>query len=461
MGSLQLPLSALFSRYTHLLFAHGASRSISLPDMDPDLTVPALNVVHWYTGHPFSSAASPSANISLSNHRPKHITLIGHGNVSLDIARLFLSSPSALSKLEIPADALQSLIRLGETVDHINIVSRRGPREAAFTTKELRELMNLEGVAMRPIAPELFEFGEGVKLSRQQGRIVDLLKKGSKTPYDPNTKQKTWSLGFFRTPSSSRSVEGAESGRKGKIVFDMTILDSQGRAVKAGRQETQETDLVIPSMGYRSEGFASSLVKAPGTDVEVSDDVEGWYDPILGRLRTSSATPFSVSATPTGDTQSDESVLSPNRGKVYDSQSRLVSSVYASGWAGTNGAKGVLASTMYDAYDVGDTIVADYLSSVRPSSDSLLSSPLPRALESAVYPMVSTDETVRDDQSQEGESGVPVWLLDLAQKNSKRIVTWRDWKNIDAVEAKLGEKVGKERERLTTWSDVMASGALN
>lgn len=43
----------------------------------------------------------------------------------------------------------------------------------------------------------------------------------------------------------------------------------------------------------------------------------------------------------------------------FDTCGTTLKNVYASGWAAT-GAKGVLASTMMDAYGVADTIISDW-----------------------------------------------------------------------------------------------------
>src|SRR5882762_10007882 len=125
-----LPLSSLFSNYSHLLFASGCT----LPKLHQALSpsahcIPALSLVHWYTRHP--SRPSPPALDGMT-----HVTLIGNGNVSLDIARMLLSSPSALAKYDIPEEVVDVLSR--SNVKHVSIVARRGPFEAAFTVKELR-----------------------------------------------------------------------------------------------------------------------------------------------------------------------------------------------------------------------------------------------------------------------------------------------------------------------------------
>src|SRR5258708_5148927 len=257
--NISLPLSSLFPYYTHLLLSNGASQPLTLENMDPSHTIPALQLVHWYTGHPMISHLPPPP---LSKVR--HLTLIGHGNVSLDIARLLLADPSSLSPLDIPASVIEELHK--STIEHISIVSRRGPAQVAFTAKELRELLSLPNASMEPIPPKLFfpstlapepssaiaiPHGDSKAaptstpgLTRQQTRILDLLKKGSKVGY--GTTPKTFSFQFFRTPYTSSSSSKT-------ITYTLNELELDGRARWTGSRETQGTDLVIPILGYRSD----------------------------------------------------------------------------------------------------------------------------------------------------------------------------------------------------------------
>ncbi|KAG1876072.1 hypothetical protein C8R48DRAFT_811382 [Suillus tomentosus] len=88
------------------------------------------------------------------------------GNVSLDIARILLTSPSVLRQYDVPEHVLEVLSR--STVKHVSIVGRRGPLEAAFTTKELREMINLPEASCRintPAAAHARATPEGIQES--------------------------------------------------------------------------------------------------------------------------------------------------------------------------------------------------------------------------------------------------------------------------------------------------------
>ena len=251
-------------------------------------------MVHWYTQHPSRPSPPPLDRVS-------HVTLIGQGNVSLDVARMLLSPPEHLAQYDVPTTVLDVLRR--SAVQHVSIVGRRGPLQAAFTTKELREMMNLADASMVPLAPGILERpADGPPLTRQQTRTLDLLRKGSKNP--PGSTRKTWSLDFFRSPTGL--VTPSTTSDKAILSLAHTQLDPALRAVPTGETSTLRTDLVVTALGHRAEPSAP------------------WYDPALGHIRTLGA-------------------------RVVDATAgRIVRNAYASGWAAM-GARGVLASTMLDA----------------------------------------------------------------------------------------------------------------
>ncbi|KAF8335314.1 uncharacterized protein EI90DRAFT_3280061 [Cantharellus anzutake] len=430
--NVSLPLSSLFPYYTHILLSHGASRPLPLENMDPSHTITALRFVHWYTGHP-STYHLPSPPLS----NVKHITLVGHGNVSLDIARLLLTDSSLLSSLDISAHVLEELHK--STVEHVNIVSRRGPAQVAFTAKELRELLNLPNASMVPIIPETFSpltlvptsssaveiTNNGPKsatpiipgLTRQQTRILDLLKKGSKMAFGSTLK--TFSFQFFRTPHSSSSSSGT-------ITYNLNMLDQDGKARWTGDRETQNTDLVVPSLGYRSDPLVPSPTPiTPTPNGAETGVVDGWYDSTLGRVRNVSGRvhAFVPSSSP-------------------DQSHRLcrIKNVYASGWA-ANGAKGVLASTMYDAYAVSDLLVSDHLS----QQNELAS-------EESIAPSINLLQGDQDLGTNLA-TGLPAFLNEASKGAGKRVVSYPEWKMIDEEERRRGQQMGKEKERMS-WEEV-------
>ncbi|KAF8216548.1 hypothetical protein K438DRAFT_1747758 [Mycena galopus ATCC 62051] len=374
--TVQLGLDDLKKHYSHLVFATGCTLpALHTALLNSPWCMPALGFVHWYTQHP--SAPPPPALDTLT-----HVSLIGNGNVALDIARILLTPPSVLEKFDVPQPVLEILRR--STVRHVDIIARRGPVNAAFTAKELRELINLPDASMRPIPPELLVPPETA--SRQQTRILQLLAQGSRNAF--GSTPQTWALDFFKSPTGIAPPPSGES--QPRLQLAHSSVDPHGHPIPQAPAPPLPTSLVIPSLGFRAEPAAR------------------FFDPALGHLRAQA-------------------------GRVLDENGRVVRNVYASGWA-ANGAKGVLATTMMDAYAVADVVWKD----VENSGDAVTTVSEMHA-EFAMNPAPADDlppPEVRD--------AVP-----------GPIVTYPDWKRIDAEEVRRGELLGKERERMR-WEEAEA-----
>jgi adrenodoxin-NADP+ reductase len=302
---------------------------------------------------------------------------------------MLLTPPAALEKYEIPEPVLEVL--RGSAVRHVSIIGRRGPLQAAFTNKELRELTSLNGASMDPLAPELLAPAPDVKLTRQQSRLVQLLQlQQQQQKCDiPTPHTKSWSLDFFRSPTA---LTPAPSRHQNKLALTLahTALDASVRAVPTGATSVLHTDLVVAALGHRA------------------DPAQAYVDPALGHMRAAPG------------------------GRVLDGNGCAVRRVYASGWAAT-GARGVLASTMLDAYAVADSILSDYQAgdaggaSEHGSSDDVL---------------IADDVVDLESVPREVEEGV----------RARRVVQYEQWKEIDEAEAWCGAEAVKERERMD-WEE--------
>src|ERR1700722_3333160 len=129
----------LAERYDAVIYAVGAQsdRALGIPGEELPGSVAAVDFVGWYNAHPNFEQISPD----LSGARA---VVIGNGNVALDVARILVTHPDALATTDIADHALESLRPRGG--EEVGIVGRRGPLQTAFTTLELRELADLEGV---------------------------------------------------------------------------------------------------------------------------------------------------------------------------------------------------------------------------------------------------------------------------------------------------------------------------
>ena len=296
---------------------------------------------------------------------------------------MLLSRPEDLRQYDIPERVLFHLAK--STVKHVSIIGRRGPYEAAFTAKELRELLDLPGVVMDPLSPEILQPKEGIKPTRQQSRIVSLLQRGSKeAPKGPSEDLRSWSLEFFRSPTGIVPTPNPASSNL-ELSLAHTTLDPNNKAVPTGATSILPTDLVITSLGHRSE---------PTTH---------WYDPGLGHVRNVS-------------------------GRVVDERGDVLRNVYTSGWAST-GAKGVLATTLMNAYDVAQTLLLD-----------------------AQNPVSETRSVMNEEVKEASLEELPEEVKRGLE--SSQVITHETWKRIDEEEVRRGTALGgKERERMD-WNEV-------
>jgi adrenodoxin-NADP+ reductase len=295
---------------------------------------------------------------------------------------MLLSSPARLARYDVPAHVLDVLTR--SQVRHVSVVGRRGPAEAAFTAKELREMMNLEGVSFKPLDPPLIqEVESGPKLERQQKRIFDLLKKGSAAR--PGETEKSWDLSFFRSPVGIRQSTDADAEYPLALNLSHTTLSPTKSAVPTGIHSELSTSLVVAALGHSAD---------PSTP---------WYDSAIGHVRNQA-------------------------GQVLDSSGKVVNRVYTSGWAGI-GARGVLATTMMNAYGVADRILGETF----PETFNF-TSPSANAEKVDVLPFKVEDEEAPGDIEEAVKQG--------------QITTYGDWRAVDAEEVRRGQETGKERERM-------------
>src|ERR1700758_1493468 len=134
-----LKAAELAERYDAVVYAVGAQsdRALGIPGEELPGSVAAVDFVGWYNAHPNFEQISPD----LSGARA---VVIGNGNVALDVARILVTDPDVLAETDIADHALESLRPCG--VEEVVIIGRRGPLQSAFTTLELRELADLEGL---------------------------------------------------------------------------------------------------------------------------------------------------------------------------------------------------------------------------------------------------------------------------------------------------------------------------
>src|SRR6202045_2554787 len=138
----------LVSAYDAVIYATGAMRDrrLGIPGEDLPGSYAATDFVNWYCGHPDMDSAAFTLDA-------ESVAVIGVGNVAVDGARILIRDPAELRGTDVPQPVLEAL--MASKVREVHVIGRRGPAQAKFTTKELRELGELPGVTVSVAPGEL------------------------------------------------------------------------------------------------------------------------------------------------------------------------------------------------------------------------------------------------------------------------------------------------------------------
>ena len=236
-----LPAARLRELYHAVVYCVGAAtdRHLGIPGEDLPGSWSATQFVSWYSAHPDSADDGFVRDA-------RSAVVIGLGNVAVDVTRMLARGPAELSPTDMPQAALSSLA--ASRVNDIHMVGRRGPSQARFTTKELRELGGLPDteLAVDPAELELDPgYADPAALPAVQRRNVDVLRAWAQAP--PQDAPRRIRLRFFLRPVELL----ADGGRVGAVRFERTEPDGQGGVRGTGRYEDIEAQLVLRSVGYR------------------------------------------------------------------------------------------------------------------------------------------------------------------------------------------------------------------
>ena len=261
-----LPLPELRRAYSAVVLAcgAGADRELGVPGEALRGVRAAREFVNWYNGHP----DAVSHDFGLADCEAAAV--VGMGNVAIDCARVLLCGVDALRKTDVPEYALAALAE--SKVRRVTLLGRRGPLQAAFTIKELRELSKLEGVAMALRAPaDAFSPAviESAKGDRARRRIVELMQKlhvpdaADGSDADDGGDGRRVDVRFLRSPvgfapsAAGGDALGAVELQRMRLVGEPSVaqrVEADGDAPL----EALGCGLALRSVGYRSEAVAGA-----------------------------------------------------------------------------------------------------------------------------------------------------------------------------------------------------------
>jgi ferredoxin--NADP+ reductase len=233
----------LRSVYDAVILAYGASRDRRLGVDGEDLpgSIAATDLVNWYCGHPDAPAEEIEAALAAATSA----VVIGVGNVAIDVVRILAKTRPELEHTDMPEHVLDALHASG--IRDLYLLGRRGPAQASFTTKELRELGELADAEVR-VQPEHLQLDPHseaiVAGDKVSARNVEVIREWSTRETQERTR--TVHVNFW-----SRPVALAGGDRVEAMTVERTTLDESGALVGTGETYDIATQLVIRSVGYR------------------------------------------------------------------------------------------------------------------------------------------------------------------------------------------------------------------
>ena len=236
-------VAELAEHYDAVIYAIGAQSDRPLNIVGEELlgSVAAVDFVGWYNAHPHFEQVSPD----LSGRRA---VVIGNGNVALDVARILVTDPDVLALTDIADHALESLRPCG--VEEVVVIGRRGPLQTAFTTLELRELADLEGVdvVIDPAQLEGISDDDAAAVGKVCKQNIKVLR--GYAGREPRPGHRRIVFRFLTSPIEIKGNERVETIVLGRNEL---VSDDNGRVVAkdTGAREELPVQLVVRSVGYR------------------------------------------------------------------------------------------------------------------------------------------------------------------------------------------------------------------
>jgi ferredoxin--NADP+ reductase len=231
----------LLTWYDAVVYAVGApaDRRLGLPGEDLPGSIAAGDLVSWYSGHP------DAAPVPVSFHGSTAV-VFGMGNVALDVARMLTKSPDLLRHTDVPDHILEALAQ--SKVRDVHIVGRRGPVEAKFSTKELRELDEVDGVQLLAVGDEL-RVADPDAVEGEPARNLELFRAWAERDEDPDLRHIRFRFGLQPEEFvGSDALEGVRLLR--------AAPDAEGAWVPTGEHVHIEAQLAVRSIGYRGVATA-------------------------------------------------------------------------------------------------------------------------------------------------------------------------------------------------------------
>jgi ferredoxin--NADP+ reductase len=318
-----IQVADLRERYDAIVYAIGneSDTKMGVPGEDLPGCHSATDFVGWYNCHP--DFLDQSFRLDVEN-----VAVVGLGNVAMDVVRILARDPQELASTDIAPYALDRL-REVRRLKRIYVLGRRGPVQAAYSPKEIKEIGDLSYSDLI-VSPEEVAF-EATPEQRAawdkdtQQNVAYVLAK-AKEPPGGSGKPRQVILRFLVSPveflAGPNGAVAMVKLEKNKLRYDDK---GQARPVGTGEFVTLPAELVLKAVGYRG-------VPVPGVPF---DERKGIIPNVDGRVVT--------------DTQSR----------------RVVPGEYAVGWA-KRGPTGLIGTNKPDSVATVDAIASDFSADADP-----------------------------------------------------------------------------------------------
>jgi ferredoxin--NADP+ reductase len=411
----------LLASYDAVVYATGAMRDrrLGIPGEDLPGSIAATDFVNWYCGHPDVDPGAFTLDA-------ESVAVIGVGNVAVDVARILARDPEELRETDVSQPVLDAL--MASKVREVHMIGRRGPAQAKFTTKELRELGDLAGVdvIVGDGEADLDAFdptGESARLAAADRHV-----RGNYTVISgwagrsPTGGARRLTVRFWLRPVE---IQGTE--RVVGLTLERTRLDETGALTGTGEQHTLPAQMVLRSVGYQS-------VPLPGV-------------------------PFD-----------DRSSVVPNaEGRVLGPGGQPLPGEYVAGWL-KRGPTGVIGTNKSDAAQTVRSLLADLAGGPGPGDVQLPRAGLLRYPDSAPTAAANANRAAAADaDSADGDAdsaadggkaaaagGGPASRFgELLAARGIRPVSYADWLKIETAERDLAASLGRgARVKLASRDDL-------
>jgi len=234
-------------RKTHhaVILAYGAEtdRKLGVPGEDLKGSHTATEFVGWYNGHPDYRELKFNLSQDVA-------VIIGQGNVAADVSRILSKTVDELKHTDIAQHALDVLAE--SKLKEIHVIGRRGPAQAKFTPKELREFGELSDCNPIILEDDLQLNDESKKeleekTNRTNRKVYDQFCEFSKRELDSSKSKKC----FFRFLMGPQEIIG--NTQIEKLILEKNELS--GEPFKQSAKGTNEIFEINTGILFRSIGY--------------------------------------------------------------------------------------------------------------------------------------------------------------------------------------------------------------